>query len=135
MPFKYEIDHTLHKVHTSITGSVTRVDIERHLAKEEREAGLMYPEIIDARGVTVDLNPMDVRMLVATLKGLNVNNVLGPTAVLVSTDLNFGMLRMLSMLVGDTCEIEPFRTIEEAERWLDKAPLSMPPSIAPPGAV
>jgi hypothetical protein len=30
----------------------------------------------------------------------------------------YGVIRMLQMLVEDVCIVQPFRDIEEAERWL-----------------
>ena len=38
--------------------------------------------------------------------------------MLVSTDFQFGIMRMVEMLVEDVCLIKPFRTEADAERWL-----------------
>jgi hypothetical protein len=45
-------------------------------------------------------------------------SVLGPTAIIVETDVGHGMLRMLELLVEDVCAVRPFRREPEAEKWL-----------------
>ena len=40
------------------------------------------------------------------------------TAIVVDSELAYGMLRMLEILVEDVCSIRPFRDHEKAEQWL-----------------
>ena len=61
----------------------------------------------------------DVRAIVDILRRLATGSRLGPTAVIVDTDLAYGMLRMLEALVGDVCAVQPFRGQRDAEEWLD----------------
>ena len=42
----------------------------------------------------------------------------GPTAVLVDSDLCYGMLRMLELLLDDLVVARPFRDVDEATTWL-----------------
>jgi hypothetical protein len=99
-------------------GPVTLEQIRDHLEEERQEPGLGYSELIDARASDPDLSPADVRVLVALLRWLGERTRLGPTAVLVSTDFQYGITRMVEMMVEDVCLIKPFRTGADAERWL-----------------
>jgi hypothetical protein len=49
---------------------------------------------------------------------LGERTTLGPTAVLVETDFQFGITRTIEMLVEDVCEVKPFRSESDARRWL-----------------
>jgi hypothetical protein len=42
----------------------------------------------------------------------------GPTAVLVSSDVAFGMLRMLEIMLDGIASIRPFRSSADAHAWL-----------------
>jgi hypothetical protein len=99
-------------------GPVTLEQIRDHLEEERQEPGLAYGELIDARTSDPDLSPSDVRVLVSLLRWLGERTRLGPTAVLVSTDFQYGITRMVEMMVEDVCLIKPFRTGADAERWL-----------------
>ncbi|HTY06861.1 MAG TPA: hypothetical protein VMC86_10110 [Gemmatimonadales bacterium] len=101
-------------------GSITLEDVRVHLSHEARAASLPYPELIDARAARPDLSPDDVRAIVVLLRELARDSRLGPTAVIVETDVGYGMLRMLEMLVEDVCAIRPFRRREPAEEWLSE---------------
>ena len=118
MPITHTVDHTVHAMTAIADGPITLQDVRRHLEEERREAGLSYAELIDARGAIPSVSPADVRSLVGLLRDLASTQPLGPTAVIVSTDYAYGVMRMLSMLVEDICAVRPFRSIQEAERWL-----------------
>ncbi len=86
--------------------------------QERQWQGLSYPELVDARGAGIEFTPSEVREVVELLRQLGTESRLGPTAVLVSSDAAFGIIRMLEMLVEDVCEIKPFRDEPEARAWL-----------------
>jgi hypothetical protein len=46
------------------------------------------------------------------------DHALGPTAVVVSSTVAFGMMRMLETLASSACAIRPFLDIDDAKRWL-----------------
>ena len=60
----------------------------------------------------------EIRQIVKLLRRLGQESKLGPTAVLVSTDVAFGIIRTLEALVEDVCEVKPFREEQEARAWL-----------------
>lgn len=119
MPFRHEMDHASRSMVATADGLITLDDIRRHLDAERREAGLSYAELIDARTATPSLSSADVRTLVSLVRDMAARQALGPTAVVVSTDYAYGMLRMLDMLVEDVCAIRPFRGIPEGRLWLE----------------
>jgi hypothetical protein len=65
------------------------------------------------------LTPADVRRIVELLRSLSRESKLGRTAILVSTDYAYGLMRMLEMLVEDVCQIRVFREEQEARAWLN----------------
>ncbi len=113
-----KFDHQARHVYARAEGRITLEEIRDHLEEEREEPGLAFSELIDARGSVPAFAPADVRVLVAWLRWLGERTRLGPTAVVVDSDLEFGMVRMIEILVEDVCQVKPFRSMEEAERWL-----------------
>ena len=113
-----KFDHESRHVYARAEGRISLEEIRDHLEEEREEPGLAFSELIDARGSIPDFSPADVRVLVAWLRWLGERTRLGPTAVVVDSDLEFGMVRMIEILVEDVCQVKPFRSVEEAERWL-----------------
>ena len=121
MPITATYDHPHRRVLARAEGRVTIEEIRDHLEEERQEPGLAYAELIDGRDAVPDFSAADVRVLVALLRWLGEKTRLGPTAVLVETDLQFGMVRMVEILVEDVCLVKPFRNVLDAERWLDQS--------------
>jgi len=119
MPISTTFDHQHRRVTAQAEGSVTLDEIRDHLEEERQEPGLGYAELIDARDAVPDFSPADVRVLVAWLRWLGERTRLGPTAVIVSNDFQFGMVRMVEILVEDVCLVRPFRDKLSAELWLE----------------
>ena len=114
------IDHAHRRVLVKAEGTISLNDIRAHLEEERVGIGLTYDELIDARGFSTDISQKAVHTIVEVLRRLGKESRLGPTAVIVDSDVGYGMLRMLSVLVEDDCQVQPFRRQEEAEQWLDK---------------
>jgi hypothetical protein len=114
------IDHANRRVLVKAEGTISLNDIRAHLEEERVGIGLTYDELIDARGFSTDISQQAVYTIVNVLRRLGNESCLGPTAVIVDSDVGYGMLRMLSILVEDVCQIQPFRRQEEAEQWLAK---------------
>jgi hypothetical protein len=103
---------------TTAEGRITLRDICVHIEEERAQNGLGCAELIDARSASPAVSAEDVRTLVALLQKWSELHKLGPTAVVVSTELAYGMLRMLDILVEQFCVIRPFQDMEMARRWL-----------------
>ena len=128
MPITYSIDRARQRLLAVATGAVSCAEILEHLEKERFDGGLPLPELGDATRATVALSPAEVRDVVSRLRELGYQNALGPCAVVVGDDLSYGVLRMLEVLVEDVCDVRPFRSGNEAEKWLDSIAGPRPPS-------
>jgi hypothetical protein len=123
MPIILNVDHERKEIDAVAVGPISYADVENHLSMEQHFGGLAYRELIDARGAGILLIPAEIRQIGALLRSLGQQSKLGPTAVLVSTDAAFGVMRMLQVLVEDVCEIMPFRDEQEARIWLSSHPV------------
>ena len=118
MPIIANIDHTDRRIHSVALDRVTSEEVDHHLKLERHFNGLLCPEIIDARAANVDLTSDEVRTIVALVREMSVQNKFGPTAVIVSTDVEFGVIRMLEALLDDVAAVSPCRSEAEAYTWL-----------------
>jgi hypothetical protein len=118
MPITFRVDHEGREIYAVAEGPITLTDIRQHLDEERRAGAVAYRELIDGSKAVVALSTQDVRAIVELLRELGRQGELGPTAVVVADELAFGMLRMLQMLVDDVCVIRPFRSLAEAQVWL-----------------
>ena len=122
MPILLSVDSETRRVYAIAMGTMTFEDICNHLMLERKMHGLSYPEFVDARGAGIQLSPAVVRAILQILRRLALETKLGATAVVVSTDVAFGVMRMLETLTEDVCEIKPFRDEQAAQKWLDAWP-------------
>jgi hypothetical protein len=121
MPIEYVIDRIHQRVLTHADGLVTFQDLNQHLDAEERDRGLELPELFDARGATTNLTAEQVRTLVYRAASTLRRIPLGPTAIVATDDLVFGMARMYAILTEDSgARVEVFRDVESANRWLQE---------------
>jgi hypothetical protein len=120
MPITATYDHRHRRIIAAAVGRISLDEIRSHLEEERQEPALAYTELIDARGALPDFPPADARILVAWLRWLGERTRLGPTAVIVDSDLAFGMARVIETLVEDVALVKPFRDALDAERWLDE---------------
>ena len=114
----HSVDVKLRLVTTVAEGVVSVADVREHLSSEQRDSALPFRELIDARHAWIDFSPADVRDIVNLLRTLSLQNFLGPTAVVVSSPIAFGVMRMLETLVEDVCVVRPFRDFAQAENWV-----------------
>ena len=125
MPISFALDEAARIVRTTATGRIARLDIEQHLDAEFRAGDTAYPEIVDATDATPAFDAADARTLVATIRRMAAEGRCGPTAVIVGTDVGYGMLRMLGTLLDDVAEVRPFRSGDRTagEAWVMDAAL------------
>jgi hypothetical protein len=118
VPIITDVDHAKREVRAVAIGPVTFDDIKSHLSLERNFKGLAYPEMIDARAAAISLTPSEVEQTADLLRDLARGSKLGPTAVVVSDDSSFGVIRSIEALIEDVCEVKPFREEKEALAWL-----------------
>ena len=125
MPISFTIDDVAHIVRTEAIGPVTFDDIQRHLSDESRAGGIPYREVIDGTRATAAFDGADARRIVQRVRDLATKGAFGPTAVIVSNDVTYGMVRMIEMLVEDVVDVRPFSVTQraEAEAWVQETPI------------
>ena len=132
MSITHSVDHGRRELVATATGPVSYEEVRTHLLVERREGGLSYPELIDARSATPTWSTAEARELVALLKAFGRESALGPTGVVVSSELAYGMLRMLEIMVEDVCIIRPFRDYAAAKQWFQDLPRNANCGMQPP---
>jgi hypothetical protein len=118
------IDRERHELDVIAFGPINYAQIEKHLIEERNIGGLAYKEFVDARdaGLVFALSPTEIRKIVSLVRNLCQQCKFGPTAILVSTDFAFGIMRAMEMLLDDVAEIRPFREERLARSWLASKP-------------
>jgi hypothetical protein len=121
MPIDYSIDPANGRLLTRADGVVTFHDINAHLDLEERNRDLTRVELIDARNAVANLTPDEVRLLVVRAADMLRTFDLGPTAIVTTDDMVFGMARMYALLAERVgVSAEAFRDVQSAANWLDR---------------
>jgi hypothetical protein len=121
MPIQYVIDTIRQRLLTRADGLVTFEDLSEHLDAEERDRALGLPELFDARGATTNLTATEVRRLVQRAAAALRHKPLGPTAIVATDDVVFGMARMYAILTEQAgAQVEVFRDVGPANRWLQE---------------
>jgi adenosyl cobinamide kinase/adenosyl cobinamide phosphate guanylyltransferase len=118
MPIILGVDHERKQVDAVAVGPVTYADVENHLLAERYFGGTSYKEFVDARAAEARWTAREAQKIAELIRKLAAESKFGPTAVLVSNEVTFGMLRMLEILLEDTAELKPFRSEDEARAWL-----------------
>jgi len=118
MTITSSIDHDRRCMVAIASGPIGWEEVRSHLHEERLKGGLGYPELIDARTATPTWSSAQTREIVVLLTAFGRESTLGSTAVLVSSDFAFGMMRMLRILLEDVCIVMPFRDYDAAEQWL-----------------
>jgi len=116
--FSHTVDLDSKEVTTIVDGAITLAEVRAHLLHERHDSALPYRELIDARQAVVRLSSAEVKKILELLRSLSRKHRLGRTAVVVSTEVAYGSLRMLQILVDDVCVVQPFLDLPTAERWL-----------------
>ena len=119
MPITYVPDEARRSVRTRVTGSVTPQDILAHYHTASEQKFLDFAELIDAREVNAPfLTTAEIWRTASLVRAFETDEPFGPRAVVVASDLMFGMARMFSNLISDFFPMKVFRDEIEAEEWL-----------------
>jgi hypothetical protein len=119
MPISYLIDDEKKRLYSRATGLVTYDDLVEHMRAEFGRPAAAYPEIFDCTGATTDLTAADIRLLVKSRETIADVQEAGPVAIVAPTDLFFGLFRIFDMMTEAIRPISVFRSLAEAEEWLD----------------
>jgi len=122
VPISFEVDRERRRVRTVADGVVAVSDVAAHLEDLVARGLESYAELVDARHASrPGWYSADVRKAADLVHTVGGGSQLGPRAVVVSRTAAFGMVRMLSALLGARLRLEVFRDLPSAERWLDGA--------------
>jgi hypothetical protein len=129
MPITWFVDNQRGRLQTRAVGRISYEEILKHLEVEGRERALGYHELFDADDATTTLTGDQVRQLVWHVRHLLAREPFGPTAIVATNDLVYGMARMLAIWCEDTGpSFGVFRDVATAEGWLDGLAGSEPAS-------
>lgn len=120
MPIHFRYDPASGILLTRAKGRLGFDEIVRHLDEQQEAQRVANPELIDATGANTAITADQVRILVERMTEMQQQGTFGPTAVITSNDVVFGMARMfgiLSELRGGP-KLEAFRSRNEALVWL-----------------
>ena len=125
MPLIYVRDDARRRVTVTAIGDITLNDAISIIDRRVIDGVWSYALLYDGRQRTSVMEPQEVRILVELTRTLSARHGLpGPMALVRQDASGFGMSRMFGILSQEASfEVSVFRTIEEAEAWLD-SPLS-----------
>jgi hypothetical protein len=111
-------------VYTTVTGELTLKEITADMAQLAAEPSYRpdMPGLVDLRGVTKLLTAEETAQLAETIKSRPRAVNRARRALLVSSDLAYGMYRMFeAMSEGGSVEYHVFRDETEARAWVQEA--------------
>lgn len=118
MPLITGVDHFRREVKVVAIGPVSVDDVLEHLFHQKREGGLGYPTLVDLRGAGVPTAPADLQQITEVLRDLGRDGPIGPAAVVVSSDANLDLMRVLEDMQRNLRKVKMFRDEAEARAWL-----------------
>ena len=104
---------------TVLRGVITAPQCVAHMEAREAQGLLDRPQIVDARGARLALSTEELRTIATLAKATRRRGPVGPTALVASDDLVYGIARMYEGFdPHGSMGFAVFRTIEEAEHWI-----------------
>ena len=113
------VDHGKPLVQVEASGRVVASEVFEHINQLELENALAYPKLIDARRMQVGFSAEEVMQFAAAISGLGAVEVLGPLAVVATSDEATAMARRYIHLSASQRPAKLFNSIKKAEKWLD----------------
>jgi hypothetical protein len=84
--------------------------------------------MVDTRLAAPEISSAEIRTIVASLALIGPRMEGAPIAVIVPSDLAFGLVRMIGLLLDDRLHIVPFRDPSAAAAWLTATMPAPPPA-------
>jgi CheY-like chemotaxis protein len=113
------VDHGKPLVQVEVSGRVVASEVFEHINQLELENALAYPKLIDARRMQVGFTAEEVMQFAAAISGLGALEVLGPLAVVATSDEATAMARRYIHLSASQRPAKLFNSLKKAEKWLD----------------
>ena len=113
------VDHSKPLVEIEVNGRVVAGEVFEHINRLELENALAYPKLIDARRMQVGFSTEEVMQFAAAIAGLGAVEILGPLAVVATSDEATAMARRYIHLTASQRPAKLFRNIYKAQKWLN----------------
>jgi CheY-like chemotaxis protein len=113
------VDHGKPLVQVEASGRVVASEVFEHINQLELENALAYPKLIDARRMQVGFSAEEVMQFAAAISGLGAVELLGPLAVVATSDEATAMARRYIHLSASQRPARLFNSLKKAEKWLD----------------
>jgi len=126
MPLRWKIAPLEHMVVCVAEGVVTVDDLMAYFAALEAAGASYYRKILDATLGESGLSEADLAKLVAYARSLGFSGTPGPMAVVTGSTGKDTFAASVRAMLRPGRRMRTFRTIHEARRWLDSAPLGRP---------
>lgn len=118
MPIAYSYDAVRGLIQTVATGHVSPVEAAAHFRDVGNEPWFPAPSLADVRAASTDMSGEEVRQIANHFRQFKPPLRDTPIAVVVSSELAYGLVRMMGLLLDDVAVIHPFRDIAAAMEWL-----------------
>ena len=120
MPIRFRYDYQLEVLFTTAEGRLSFTEIQSHLDEESAAKALGYRELVDATTASTDLTSEQTKGLARRLETMIRSGPFGPTAIVTTNDVTFGLARMLSIFceLFSGPQLGVFRSFDEGLQWL-----------------
>ena len=107
MPLRLVVDHGKPLVQVEVSGRVVASEIFEHMNRLELENALAYPKLVDARRMQVGFSADDVMQFAAAISGLGAVEILGPLAVVATSDVRVSTGAPITWIAVSSTERAP----------------------------
>ena len=121
MPLSLEIDERRRRVFGKGSGEIGPADFVHFFSERKKSYYNGFPELLDFGDATTSFSDDEIGSLAAARRKLAEKMPPAPVAYVARNEKLFEMFRKLKELTQDIRPIEVFRTLAEAEKWLDSA--------------
>lgn len=119
MPIVLERDDIAGIVYSTAQGIVNLVDVEVHLRAKFDAQVMTWPEVFDARDVTLDLSMRDLHQIADHVRQAMVGKEPAPVAVVTNSGFVQGLAKAYGSLTADQYPaFGVFGTLDEARQWI-----------------
>lgn len=112
------VDHDKPLIEIEVSGRLITTDVFEHFNRLELQNLLMYPKLVDARRMRVGFGAEDLMQFAAAVSELGRVEILGPLAVVATSDEATDMVRRYINLSKDQRPAKLFNRTSKALRWL-----------------
>lgn len=121
MPIEYRPDYAQHIAYITGSGRVDFDDCVRLIREQQADVGRRLHELNDYRGIELALEAHQVEDLAVMNRELYEGLHDIRFAVVVDSDLGFGMSRMFEVYLDESVEFRIFRDYDAALIWVQEA--------------